>query len=421
MYVDIHNSFNKGAKMTTVTKPFVKGFKYPIYPTAEQKVLLEKTFGCCRYVWNKALAEAKQEYEEYLILKTNNSDGDLKAPLITGYSLTAKLPGYKLDKDSLWLSEVNAVSLQQTMLHLGSAYSNTFKTRTGYPKFKKKNNKQSFSLTKNAFRLKEGKLFIAKSKEELIVGYGRNGKDRILPSEPTSCTIVKTSAGMYYISFVCEYIPVKTNGISTIGIDLGLKDFIVSSNGEKVKNPKHLKLFERNLKRKQQQLSSKKKGSKNRNKARIVVARIHERITNLRTNFQHQLSRKLINENQVIGIENLLVKNLVRNRRLSKAISQAAWSSFVNKLLYKAAESQHCNIVKIDTFFPSSHLCNTTKLKLGRRLGLSERSWQCPHCGEVHDRDLNAAANIRDEAIRIIHDYKVPLVGALVLGKTNSY
>lgn len=400
---------------TNKDRPFIKGYKYPIFPTAEQKVLLEKTFGCCRYVWNKALAEAKQEYEEYLAIKDKNPIGVINKPAITGFYFANKLPLFKSQPECSFLSEVSYDVLQQTLINLGSAYSEFFKKRKGYPNFKKKLNHQSFRLTKNVFKIKEGKVFIAKSKEELVVGYGRNGKDRALPSDPSSCVISKTTTGNYYISFICEYVPVKTTGTGTIGIDLGLKDFIVSSTGEKVSNPKYFKLHESNLKRKQQQLAKTKKGSKRRNKARLKVSKIHEQITNSRNNFQHQLSRRLINENQVIGIENLLVKNLVRNRRLSKAISQAAWTAFTSKLIYKAHESQHCNIIKIDSFYPSTHTCNDTKEKLSFKLKLSDREFLCPCCGKIHDRDINAACNIRDEALLQSSFLKIPQGGYLVL------
>lgn len=400
------------------TKPFVKGYKYRIYPTDSQIELLNKTFGCCRYVWNRALAEAKQDYEEYLILK--NSDSTLKSPNYTGYNFVNKLIQFKHDPKCGWLYDVNSVSLQQTMLILGKAFSTFFKNRKGYPKFKKKTNHQSFSLMNNSFRFKDNNFYIAKSDLPLIIGWSRNGKIREIPNLPTSAVISKSPTGKYYISFTCEYTPVKSSGQGKIGIDLGLKDFIVSSDGTRVPNPKYFKKHEKNLKRKQQKISKCCKNSKNRLKAKQKVALIHERISNCRNNFQHQLSRKLINENQVIGLENLLVKNMVRNRKLSKAVSQAAWSSFIYKLIYKSRESQHCNIIKIDTYFPSSHLCNETNLKLDRKLKLSEREWNCPHCGNIHDRDINAAKNIRNESILVQEKHKVSPNGLFILAK-NSY
>lgn len=383
-------------------KPFVKGYKFRIYPTDDQKVLLEKTFGCVRFVWNKALAEAKQEYEHYLAHK--DSVIDLQKPKVSGFDFSSRLVDYKSNPEIQWLKDVSSTSLQQAMLHLGSAFSTFFKQRKGYPSFKKKHGHQSFSLMTNSFRFKEEGFFIPKFKDSLKVVWSRK-----LPSAPTSATIIKTPTGKYYISFVCEYVPTKLNATGHIGIDLGIKDFLVTSEGIKVSNPKYLKLSQQNLRRKQQALSRKKKGSINRNKARISVALIHEHITNQRLDFAHKLSRKLINENQVIGIEKLRVKNMIRNRKLSKSISDVAWSSFVDKLAYKAKESQNTSLVYMDCWYPSSHLCNLDNYKLDYKLKLSDRQWTCPQCGTVHDRDINAAINIRNIAMQAMTDYKVSL------------
>ena len=401
---------------TVKQRPFVKGYRYPIYPTASQIELLEKTFGCCRFVWNRALAEAQHDYEAYLAVKDQEPLGGVKPPILTGYTFVNKLPKYKLEHD--WLYEVSADVLQQQMLHLGAAFSKLFKERKGYPKFKKKQHQQSATLTTNCFRFKsDGELYIAKSSEPLAIGYGRKGHVRRLPSAPTSLTITKTATGRYYASFVCEYVPAKTHGTGEIGLDLGIKDFIASSDGSKIANPRHLKQHEANLRRKQQKLARCKKGSKRHAKARLAVAKIHEQIGNTRNDFQHQLSRRLINENQVIGLENLRVANMIRNSRLSKHIADAAWSAFVAKLIYKARESQHCNIVRVDTFYPSSQICNATDLRLDRPLRLSERQWLCPHCGQTHDRDINAAMNIRDQALLQLAIHRVPLNGSLVLAQ----
>jgi putative transposase len=397
------------------TKPFVKGYKYRIYPTDGQKELLNKTFGCCRYIWNKVLSDTKVEYLHYLASKNIETINPVPIPNITGYGLAGRLPLLRTNPESSFLSEVSYDVLQQEMLHLGSAFSTFLKKRKGYPAFKRKDNKQSFTLTKNVFRFKEGKLYIAKCKEPIDVLFSKE-----LPSVPTTAVITKSPTGKYYISFTCEYIPVKTNGTGVIGIDLGLKDFIVTSNGIKVPNPKHLKKYEKLLKRRQQALSRATKGSKNRLKAKQKVALIHERISNCRNDFQHKLSRKLINENQVIGLELLKVKNMVRNRKLAKSISDAGWSSFVSKLAYKAKESQNTSLVFMDTWYPSTHICNTTKLKLDSKLKLSDRTWQCPHCLQVHDRDLNAAMNIRDEAILAIEINKVPLGSGISIIANNN-
>jgi putative transposase len=381
--------------MSDIQRSFRKGYKFPIYPTEQQKILLNQTFGCCRYVYNKALSEAKLEYEAYK--EACKLHTQAPKPKISGYDFVNKLMIYKHDPLTPWLNDVNSVALQQSMLHLGSAFSRFFKLKKGYPKFKSKYSKQSFTLMNTSFRFKGDELYIAKSKEPLALSLSRE-----LPSEPSSATISKTSSGKYYISFICEYIPTKLHAQGKIGIDLGLKDFLVTSDSIKIPNPKNYNRYQRQLKRRQQSLSRKKKGSKNRNKARIVVAQQHERISNLRTNFLHQLSRKLINENQVIGLETLKVVNMVKNHKLAKSISDVSWSSFTNMLKYKALESQNCTLIFIDGFFPSSHICSIDQIRLDRKLTLKEREWTCPSCGTLHDRDINAARVIRDEALLTI-------------------
>ena len=395
-------------------RTFVKGFKFPCYPTEEQKVLLAKTFGSCRYVYNRALKEAVAEYEYYLAHRT--ALPSLKPPRCTGYDFVNKGVSYKADPASLWLNEVSAVAIQQSMLHLGLAYSRFFKERKGYPRTKSKHDRQSFTLMPNAFQMRGRDLYIAKStKVPLKVIFSRE-----LPSAPSQITISKTPSGKYYVSFLCEYVPEPQWGTGRIGIDLGLKDFLVASDGSRVPNPKHLTQCARQLRRAQQDLSRCKKGSRNRTKARLKVAQIHERIRNTRTDFQHKLSRRLVNENQVIGLEKLMVKGMVRNRHLSKAISDAAWRSFTDKLDYKSREAQHCTLVYMDSFFPSSHLCSVTHQRLDRKLSLSERVWLCPHCGLMHDRDLNAAQNIEYEALDVLARQGIdPSISAIVLATTK--
>jgi putative transposase len=296
------------------------------------------------------------------------------------------------------------------MLHLGSAFSTFFKNRKGYPAFKSKHGKQSFSLMSFNLRFKEKELFIPKSKDPLRVKWSRE-----LPNSPSSATINKTPSGKYFISFVCEYIPVKTNGTGQIGLDLGLKDFLVTSDGTKISNPKYLKNKERHLKRVQQALSRKKKGSKNRAKARIKVALVHEKIVNTRNDFLHKLSTNIINENQVIGVEKLKVSNMIKNHSLAKSISDVAWGRFCQMLNYKALASQNCSIVYMDTWYPSSHLCSVDGYLLEHKLKLSDRLWTCPQCGTVHDRDINAAKNILKVTLATVKEHLVLPGAAMIL------
>lgn len=387
--------------MLDQAKPLTKGFKFPIYPTPEQETLLNQTAGCCRYVWNRALADSKREHDQYVQSQAFGNTF-ISKPDVRGYSFVNKLPGYKADPASLWLADVSSAALQQAMLHLGQAYSRLFKQKNGFPQFKSKHGKQSFSLVRRYFHVKDGQFYIAKCSTPIALHWTRG-----LPSEPSSCTVSKSSTGQWYVSFICEYMPAKTSGIDVVGIDLGLKDFAVLSTGEKIANPRYYVKQQKLLKRKQQALSRKVKGSKNREKARLAVAQVHENIRSSRNNFLHQLSRKLVNENQVIGMETLRVANMVRMRGLSKAISDVGWSILARYVAYKCAESQHCTLVLMQPFYPSTHICSVDKIRLDRKLSLSERTWTCPECHTVHDRDTNAATNIRNEAARIFYD-RVP-------------
>ena len=239
---------------------------------------------------------------------------------------------------------------------------------------------------------------------------------RELPSEPSSLTISKDPTGRYYISFVCQYYPGKTTGEGKTGIDLGLRDFIATSEGLKVETPKYFSKAQTKLRRLQKTLSRRKKGSANYAKARVALAAKHHHVANQRNTFLHQLSRKLINENQVIALETLTIQHLVRNIRLSKSFADAGIARFTSILNYKAMESQRCQIVYVSKWYPSTHLCSTTDMKLERKLKLSERRWLCPHCSCTHDRDINAAKNILREGLRILAMYPPESPGGVTIG-----
>lgn len=399
--------------MSTPAKSFKKGYKFRIYPTPDQKLLLAKTFGCCRYLWNTVLAETQKEHQAYLFAKEQNTTDNLTPPNVSGNTLCLRVPKHRANPDSLWLNEVSAVALQQTMLTLGSAYDNYFrslktvrKNKHGKPKFKKKIDHQSFRLMKTAFRLKDNQLYIAKLDTPINVLWSRP-----LPSEPSSLTISKTPTNEYYVSFVCEYTPPKTTGTEHIGIDVGLTTYATLSDGTTLDNPKWFKHHLQALRRAQQNLSRRKKGSRNYHKANQKVARLHQRVTNSRHDWQHKATRTIVNKSHVIGVEALRVANMIQNRKLSRAIADAAWSSFFNKLKYKVEESQHATLVYVSAYFPSSHLCSVTGQKLDRKLKFSERSWDCPFCGHTHDRDLNAAVNIKNKALELYHSLAKDLSG----------
>lgn len=387
----------------------IKGYRFRIYPTKDQEEQLARLFGSCRYVWNRALAEVKEEYADYTS-SLEKGIPDLVPPAITSYSLLYRVLKYRNDPECLFLQDVSFAALQQPLLNLGKAFTNFFRKRARYPSFKKRSNSDSCNLTKNIFTIKDDRLQLIKIKGLIEIGWHRK-----LPGYPSSAVISKSTTGKYYISFICEYGPEKRDGKNQIGIDLGLKDFIVTSDGVRTSNPKCFKNGQKLLKRRQQALSRKIKGSNNRKKARLKVAKQHERIANQRNDFLHKLSRKLINENQVIGVETLRVKNMVKNRRLSKSISDAAWAQFTRYLAYKAIESQNTTLVHIDPWYPSSHICSNTDEKLDRKLKLSERSWRCPACKQLHDRDINAAINIKHQAILNMAYHKVPLGSGIVM------
>jgi putative transposase len=370
-----------------------KAFNYRIYPNKEQQILLAKHFGCSRYIYNWALD-----------IKTKTYQTDKKN--LSAFDLMKKLP--ELKDELIWLKEVNSQCLQESILHLNDAYQRFFKHQNKFPKFKSKSNKQSYSFSQlwyntksglkpSAFYIKNNKLHLMKFKSLIPIRV-----DRQLEGKMKSITVKKQSSGKYFVSILCELEQeskdkYQINESTAIGIDLGIKHFATLSNGEKIENPKFLKSLTSKLKHLQRQYSKKKRGSKNQQKARIKVARCYEQITNQRTNFLHQLSTKVIRENQTICLETLSVKNMVKNHNLASSISDASWSSFVSMLEYKANWYGN-NIIRIGQFEPSSKMCYCgVKNNL---LTLADREWTCTSCGIVHDRDILAANNIKSFALQ---------------------
>lgn len=364
----------------------LKTYKYRLYPTPNQKILLAKTFGCVRFVYNKSLD-----------IKTSIYQKNKKS--ISVYELIKQISKWKKLEDLKWLKEVNSQSLQSSLQHLDIAFTKFFKEKRGFPKFKKKSNKQSFSNPQNTTIDFEGmKVFIPKFKEGIKAVFHRTFKGKIKTS-----TVSQISSGKYFISILVEEktrnpkkkIP-KEN--KTLGIDLGIKSFLTDSNGNKIDNPRFLNKYLFKLQKEQRRLSLKKKGSNNRNKQRIKVARIYEKISNCRKDFLHKVTTSIVkNQNYTsVAIEDLSISNMIRNRKLSRCISDVGWGMFKDFLSYKC-DWYGKNLLIIGRFDPSSRLC--TCGYYNKDLKLSDRNWECPVCNENHDRDILAAKNIKRFAI----------------------
>jgi putative transposase len=357
--------------------------RYRIYPTTQQKTALAQMFGCTRVVWNDALAFCQEAYR--------NGEKYCGFPELSNRFLTQA----KQTEDRQWLKDAPAIPLQQSLRDLDVAFKNFFNSCTGKrkgkkvktPKFKKRKSRQSAKFTKNGFKINRHTVYLSKIGNLKIVW------SRELPSQPSSVTVIKDSANRYFLSFVCEvnYLQLPNNGQS-IGIDLGITDFATLNTGEKIKAPKPLKRQLKRLRRLQKNLSRKQKGSKRREVARLKVAKLHAKITDTRTDFLHKLSTKLIQENQLIALEDLNVSGMVKNRKLSRAISDLGWRSF-RSMLEAKAEMYGREVRIINRWEATSQTCSCCGFKGGKK-ELSVREWTCLNCGTTHDRDINASENI---------------------------
>ena len=358
-----------------------KAYKYRIYPTKRQEVLIAKHLGCCRFLYNYALDKKVKAYQKD---KAN----------ISRYQIQAELPMMKKSDEYHWLSEVNSLSLQAALANLDSAFVKFFREKKGFPKFKsKKENRQSFSIPQNTrVNYDEGKVYIPKFKEGIKACFHRKFEGCIKTS-----VITRTPTHKYFISILVEVNeqdakakPISEN--KAVGIDLGIKTFAVLSDGTEIQNHKYLKRSIKKVKRLQHSLSKKAKGSKNREKARLRLARVHERVCNQRNDFLHQVTHRLVANYDTICLETLSASNMVKNHHLAQALEDIAINRFNTLLEYKAKE-YGVNILRIGRFEPSSKMC--TCGYINHDLTLSMRTWKCPVCGAVHDRDLLAANNIK--------------------------
>ena len=363
----------------------LKSYRYRIYPNKEQEIQLAKTFGCCRFVYNQTLAYRKNTYEK-------------EKKSITKIDCN-NYCNRELKKDYTWLKEVDKFALTNAIYNMDSAYQKFFKEHAGYPKFKSKHDSHK-SYTTNFINgnitvdFDRGRIKLPKLKE-IKAKIHRNFAGQI-----KSATICKVPSGKYYVSILVEteHRPlVKTNG--QIGLDLGIKDLCITSDGKKYENSKTIKTYEKKLIKLQRQLANKTKGSENYKKKRKQIALYHEKIKNIRKDYLHKISNEIINENQVIVSENLQIKNMVRNHNLAKSINDVSWYELTRQLEYKSKWNGR-TYIKIDTFYASSQLCFSCGYKNANVKDLKVRDWICPVCNTKHDRDINAAKNILAEGLR---------------------
>lgn len=354
-----------------------RAYRFRFYPSPDQEVILARTFGCARFAYNHMLRLRTHAYYQ-------------RQEKVGYHETSGLLTELKKQPEYIWLNEVSSVPVQQSLRHLQTAFHNFFAKRAKYPSFKSKHDKQAAEYTASGFKWDGKTLKLAKMDAPLNIRWSRT-----IPKAArlTTATVTKDAAGRYFVSMLCDdAVQAKPEVAGKIGIDLGLTHFAILSTGEKIAAPNTFRKNEAKLAKLQRRMAKKQRGSANRGKAKLKVARLHAKTADTRRDFLHKLSTRLVNENQVIAIETLAVKNMQKNHCLAKSISDAGWGEFVRQLEYKSLWYGR-TLIGIDRWFPSSKRCSDCGHTV-RKMPLNLRDWVCPECGSIHDRDINAARNV---------------------------